>query len=356
MTLGPNPATAQRFDISDTNADIDGVLLALEERGFILERLGSVERRSPEAEKLRLSELAALERATEEVLSGAISLDSVQWIRACLEDKVGNSALQWFSHAGAFVRPLSYESVFILEEGGLSVEAPPPELPINPEIRVVREALGGRIAGATIRPYDATSDALSRDDRATFETFLQNKGMTVTPIMAELDLSNLAMDEERRFSQGRGGGIELSIAAVVRQLVERGVTEMYHATGLFTYEALKGAWITAGSRGGEDFGQAGGFFMAGTLDWEDVYRGLANYIQDDPFHDICRREEVALSQHAHELGERGVLLKIDLRGYLEFLQSNTVSGFIVTGDVARAICPPPPEFIRPIAVFEYPQR
>jgi hypothetical protein len=361
MALEPTKAFPAYFEISDANADIDAVLTAIDERISALHELHSLESHSGEAEALRLAEIAALEQATEEILQGAISKQSVQWIRSVLEDGVGEvEAGRWFPEAGEYTAPRTFGAVLLERERAAELaESLKASLPANPEVHEVRDILGPRIAGVVIRSYDETIDRLPEEDRRQLHSFLARMGMRIEPITNEMDLATLHRSDERH--GGGGNQAEVAnrpIAETIRSLLDAGIQEMYHATGLFTYEGLKGAWVLDTHRIGRDSAQFGGFFMADRLDWDDGNNGLANYLQSDRFHDMCRRGAVPLSEVADQIGDRGVLLKIDLRGYLEFLHAESSSGLhtaaSVDGRVLRAVCPPPADFVRPVAVFEYP--
>ncbi|MFM1848298.1 MAG: hypothetical protein RL417_1772 [Pseudomonadota bacterium] len=361
MALEPTKAFPAYFEISDANADIDAVLTAIEGRVLGLHGIHSLEGVSPEAEAQRLVEIAALEQATEEILQGAISKQSVQWIRSVLEDKVGEAeAERWFPEAGEYTAPRTFGEVLLERERAVELaESAKASLPANPEVQEVRDILGPRIAGVVIRSYDEMIDRLPEEDRRQLHSFLERRGMRIEPISREIDLGGLCRTDERYGGGSDEPGVtNRPIAETVRALLDAGVQEMYHATGLFTYEGLKGSWVLDTHRIGRNSGQFGGFFMADRLDWDDGSNGLANYLQSDRFHDMCRRGAVPLSEIADQIGDRGVLLKIDLRGYLEFLHAETSSGLhtaaSVDGRVLRAVCPPPADFVRPVAVFEYP--
>jgi len=353
------PAPIPTFPIDDSNADIDTVLTALERAQKIAEDLK--EKLSPEAAKAREREIKGIEQSIDEVLGGEISLTSVQWIRSSLTYMLDETnAHGWFPHAGPYISPNGLLDVLYAEEQAAEaksarVTAPP----VSKELLRIQGAFADKISGVAIRAYDVNQDQIPEGDRATFHRFLQKKGMSVTTISPGMDLhgliklhgwdGNLVEEQSRR-----------SMASSIRSLLDAGIEKMYHATGLFTYEALKGQWILGTDHIGRNCGQWGALFMAGSLDWNDGERGLERYIQDDPFYRLSQDAAVPLTKQAHSLGEKGVLLEIDLRGYLTFVQAESACGFETSKSISSIVCcavvPPPQQFIRPIAVFEYPVR
>jgi hypothetical protein len=355
-TAGTGPASIPTFPIDDSNADIDAVLSALERAQKVVE--DHKEKLSPEATQAREREIRGIEQAIGEVLGGEISLSSIQWIRSSLAYKLSEvEAHSWFPHAGSYISPNGLFDVLHAEEQAAEAKsARVTALPVSKELLRIQGAFADKISGVEIRAFDPSQDELSGKDRAAVHSFFQRKGMSLIPISPDMDLGALVTANNRHFAASEESSPR-SMADSVQKLIDAGIEKMYHATGLFTYQALKGHWLLNTDHISQRNGDYKLFFMAGALDWNDG-QGLERYIQSDRFYKNCEAARVPLTKHGHSLGEKGVLLEVNLHGYLKFLQSPSVHGFEATSSyssiVACTVVPPPPEFIRPVAVFEYP--
>lgn len=364
MARGPVPQREPHFEVTDANADIDGALEAIDRRLTIIRKLGRLG--EPEAERLRQEEMTSLGRAEEMILrDGLIEARDVPWVRlavACLD---GNEerAGRWLPEAGPFTEPRTFADAWgdWVDAAERSREAerraePPLRLPEDPEFRRVREIVGELVPGAHVRPFDHTRDLVPPADLQRARDFLISRGLRFETITPELDLEALRRESEAVKSFDVAPFLK-PMDRVMEQLLAEGQTHGWHATSLFTANLvhLPGEWLRNASRISRDDYRR--FWMAGSIEWRSDEGGFARYLQYDGLLDRCERAGIEFSPEGLTIGERGVLFKIDLAGYRVFRHLAGCKGLEVTGPGANreicAPCPPPPEFIRPVAVFDF---
>lgn len=198
------------------------------------------------------------------------------------------------------------------------------------------------------RPYNKAIDSLCKDRVAEIAQAIA-KRTKVQKIDADFDFK--AVYDRNELTKLNDINIPRT-PETLEQFKRDGVRFAFHATNLLAWNVFlkDGNWIAQG-RDSEL-----GFWSVSKL-VDDFSPGNGSHLRDyfysgEDTQAMLERRGVKLSPDERELAATGVLIGIDLNGYETFKHAKDWGTIWRDGDCALwSICPPPPRFLKPVAVL-----
>ncbi len=227
--------------------------------------------------------------------------------------------------------------------------------PVEPHWPTIKSCIPGFDWGERLRPFKEDRDTLPFDITKNIRAELCAKGVQQIRLAGGLDVSTLG-----RPWVVNSGGPEITAEnpretdAFIQKI---GTRYGFHMTDAFSFSLMRGHWLRGlkdvlnADIGEKELSEV--FHMASGTSWDRGRSRLQDYSPEGRGGQLYK----ALVEHGFSIPVRarpfahvGVLLAIDLQGYRHF-QSNQSPYLGFNSGIIGAPCPPPPQFVKPIAVL-----